>query len=48
METSNILFDLTCDVAGDSGSIFQLHLKDLVQDSPLPVEFFPHVYWLPR
>ena len=28
--------------------IFQLHLKDLVQDSPLPVDFFRHVYWLPR
>ena len=36
--------DLTCDLTGDSGTpgqIFPLHLKDLVQGSPLPVDFFP-------
>ena len=39
MEISNILFDLTCDVTGDPGvNFFQLHLKDLVQASPLPFE----------
>ena len=30
------------------GQIFKLYLKDLVQASPLSVEFFHHVFWLPR
>ena len=40
--------DLACDVTGDRGEIFKLYLKDLVQASPLPAEFFRHVNWLPR
>ena len=45
----HFVFDLICDVTGDPGvKFFQLHLKDLVRAFLLPVEFFRHVYWLPR
>ena len=37
----HFVFDLTCDVTDDPGSNFQLHLKDLVQDSPLSFIFPP-------
>ena len=37
MEMSHFVFDLTCDVTGDTVvKLFQLHLKDLVQESLLP------------
>ena len=49
VNVKHFVFYLTCDVTGDPGSnIFQPDLKDLVQGSPLPVNFFRHVYWLPR
>ena len=44
----HFVFDLACGVTGDPGvNFFQLHMKDLVQTSPLPFEFFRHVYWCP-
>ena len=49
MKMSHFVFDLTCDVTGDTGvNFFQLHLNDLVQYSLLKLEFFRHFYWLPR
>ena len=45
----HFVFDLTCDITGDPEvKFFKLYLKDLVQAFPLPVEFFLHVFWLPR
>ena len=40
---SKILFDLTWPVTSQvtPGQIFQLHLKAIVQCSPLPADFFP-------
>ena len=40
------VFDLTCDVTGNLGVIYLIHLIDLVQGYPFPFYFFRHVYWL--
>ena len=42
----HFVFDLTCHVTCDSRvKFFKLYLKDLVQATLLPFEFFCHVHW---